>query len=342
MERKIGEIFEFGGEWYQCVEHKGCHSCAFTLSHGRKCGFNGYPHCAYRSDGKSAIFKKLEKVGEPHFIKDEIFEGGKVYVQNFKVYEDFEGHKPICNDYIIYDWKNRIISIEIKQTKEDMEEKKIDCGKLFSELPHFNVDRKVINKDGYAPCLYQDDDKTWIIDWCDDDGERIITVKGISLEDVIIEAHNFCVINNYIKGNTITKLENISYKESVRYIEEMVEQDKLKPFDLEAAKAGKPVCTRDGRKARIICFDAKCNLPIIALVTNTGGNESLLRYYSNGSFTNLGETGCDLMMLSEKKEGWVNIYALNTCYSSKEEAEANIDQDYEDEYVRTVKIEWEE
>lgn len=29
----------------------------------------------------------------------------------------------------------------------------------------------------------------------------------------------------------------------------------LKEFDIEAAKAGKPVCTRDGRKARIICFD---------------------------------------------------------------------------------------
>lgn len=29
----------------------------------------------------------------------------------------------------------------------------------------------------------------------------------------------------------------------------------LRPFDLEAAKAGKPVCTRDGRKVRIICFD---------------------------------------------------------------------------------------
>lgn len=40
----------------------------------------------------------------------------------------------------------------------------------------------------------------------------------------------------------------------------------LKPFDLEAAKQGKPVCTRDGRKARIICFDAKGNNPIVALI----------------------------------------------------------------------------
>ena len=48
------------------------------------------------------------------------------------------------------------------------------------------------------------------------------------------------------------------------------------------------------------------------------------------------------MMLPEKKEGWINVYTLNTCYSSKEEAEANIDQDYESEYIRTVKINWEE
>ena len=35
----------------------------------------------------------------------------------------------------------------------------------------------------------------------------------------------------------------------------------LKPFDLEAARAGSPVCTRDGRKARIVCFDKKGSEP---------------------------------------------------------------------------------
>ena len=49
---------------------------------------------------------------------------------------------------------------------------------------------------------------------------------------------------------------------------ETKENNKFKPFDLEQAKAGKPVCTRDGRKARIICFDTKTlgDYPIIALV----------------------------------------------------------------------------
>ena len=117
----------------------------------------------------------------------------------------------------------------------------------------------------------------------------------------------------------------------------------LKPFDLEAAKAGKPVCTRDGRSVRIICFNRESiGFPIIALIKN-GDTEGVYQFDNKGrSNIDDEERGYDLMMLPEKKEGWVNIYALNTCYSSKEEAEANIDKDYEHEYVRTVKINWEE
>lgn len=29
MERKIGEIFEYNGEWYQCVENENCRLCSF-------------------------------------------------------------------------------------------------------------------------------------------------------------------------------------------------------------------------------------------------------------------------------------------------------------------------
>lgn len=57
----------------------------------------------------------------------------------------------------------------------------------------------------------------------------------------------------------------------------------LKPFDFEAAKAGKPVCTRDGRKARIICFDTinKGNYPIIALLEDKGC-EAIFYYNKDG------------------------------------------------------------
>lgn len=52
---------------------------------------------------------------------------------------------------------------------------------------------------------------------------------------------------------------------------ETKENNKFKPFNLEQAKAGKPVCTRDRHKARIICFDAKLkNYSIVALVKEKG------------------------------------------------------------------------
>ena len=82
----------------------------------------------------------------------------------------------------------------------------------------------------------------------------------------------------------------------------------MKPFDLEAAKAGKPVCTRDGRKARIICFDKKGAYPIVALVNDYNEEEYIKNYDEFGKKFIGGETSDDLMMLSEKKEGWVNVY----------------------------------
>ena len=111
----------------------------------------------------------------------------------------------------------------------------------------------------------------------------------------------------------------------------------LKEFDLEAAKAGKPVYTRDGRKARVICFDAKCSLPIIALVINAEGSETLISYTSDGRFSNLDERCCDLMMLPEKKEGWINVKKDVSLFKSREEAERNCTKDY-----AIVKISWEE
>ena len=40
----------------------------------------------------------------------------------------------------------------------------------------------------------------------------------------------------------------------------------MRNFDLEAAKAGAPVCTTFGRKVRILCFDKKGETPVVAVV----------------------------------------------------------------------------
>lgn len=82
---------------------------------------------------------------------------------------------------------------------------------------------------------------------------------------------------------------------------ETKENNKYKPFDLEQAKAGKPVCTRDGRKARIICFDAKGDpCPIIALVEENG-IESAYHYDKNGQNA-YNKSKLDLMMLPKRNQ----------------------------------------
>ena len=120
----------------------------------------------------------------------------------------------------------------------------------------------------------------------------------------------------------------------------------LKEFDLEAAKHGKPVCTRDGRKARIICFDAENDKPIVALIYDCN-RETVFQYLKNGRYFVDEISDYDLMMLLEKKEGWINIYTsycgIETGISVYEtEKEALKDGKTEKDYITTIKIEWEE
>ena len=127
-----------------------------------------------------------------------------------------------------------------------------------------------------------------------------------------------------------------------------MEEKKFKPFDLEAAKAGKPVCTRDGRKVRIICFDYKGDAnayPILALIStsNLSGvpSEIIIKYTEDGRYAKYNdvENDEDLMMLSEKKEGWAKVRKDINLYDTKEEADRKMIGN--DEYV-TAKVCWEE
>lgn len=113
---------------------------------------------------------------------------------------------------------------------------------------------------------------------------------------------------------------------------EDMEENKLnlKPFDIQKAKEGKPVCTRDGRKARIICFDRIDAKPILALVPSTDGKgEDVFDYFVSGKrIANSLESDLDLMMLPEKKEGWINVKKDASLFKSREEAERNCTKDY--------------
>ena len=145
------------------------------------------------------------------------------------------------------------------------------------------------------------------------------------------------LVYNYVNGK-------ISDKELIKSIKEMSDEypynkNNLKPFSLEAAKSGKPVCTRDGRKARIICFDKKGDdmCPIYALVEGDNGEE--LYAYDKQGRNCYKKCNEDLMMLPEKKEVWVNVYK-ERCYESKEEAIRHIALGTH--YIDTIRVEWEE
>lgn len=120
----------------------------------------------------------------------------------------------------------------------------------------------------------------------------------------------------------------------------------MKPFDLEKAKAGAELRTRDGRPARIICWDRQSDgFPIVALVSN-GEREDIYKYPESGEKLGYKLDALDLFMAPEKKEGWVNVYKDLAKYitggdyihPTKEEAE----RQKSDTCIATVKIEWEE
>ena len=126
----------------------------------------------------------------------------------------------------------------------------------------------------------------------------------------------------------------------------------MKPFNLEQAKAGAPVCTRNGQPARIVCYDLKGrkNYPILALVKSPVGVETTVSYTLSGHQSLYSDTGIDLMVASVKREGWVNLDTCHsgatatdqcTLYQSEKKARSQI-LEGNGVYVATVKIEWEE
>lgn len=121
----------------------------------------------------------------------------------------------------------------------------------------------------------------------------------------------------------------------------------LKPFDLETVKAGKPVCTRDGRKARILCFDRFCCdeiSTIVACVLSKDGKDENVIIYSSDGFMVDKQHPCadDLMILPEKKEGWANIYRSQIYDTLEKAKEAYKRTNNDNNYLQTIRVEWEE
>lgn len=81
-----------------------------------------------------------------------------------------------------------------------------------------------------------------------------------------------------------------------------------------------------GRKARIIsCSLRNKNFPIAAIVEDE--EENVYQFEANGVCDEHDEN-LDLMMLPEKRSGWINVKKDAGLFKSREEAERNCTEDY--------------
>lgn len=329
MERKIGEIFEYNGEWYQSVKSQGkCYSCDLFVDDHCVSDFSLNGSCFYchRKDGENIMFRKLERVGEPYTLENKKF-------QKYRVF-----HTPYIYNKVDCSWQSfadpYYVSLEISSTKEDMEEKTIKIKK---------EDIKVGNK---VICL---------------SNSKPYVITEVNCRMKYNGEWNDCVI--------YTPLYDNPYKCFVRPIEDFAqnfvldsaEEEKhsnsestgknLKLFDLQKAKEGKPVCTRDGRKARIICFDFRDADEICCIIAAVDyGEAEKIHYYDlYGKYRGGDSSEYDLMILPEKKEGWINVYNSlgiitfsHNPFDTEEEALTSEIEFPNKNYIDTIKIEWEE
>ena len=132
----------------------------------------------------------------------------------------------------------------------------------------------------------------------------------------------------------------------------------MKPFNLEEylKNPSKKVVTRDGRPVkRVLCTDAMGSYPIVVLIENHDGtSDDAIKYTKDGRYFTKGTDNKDLFFVTEKHEGWVNIYkaavprntlgCMATRYvgSSIWPTEEAAKKAAVADPVATIKIEWEE
>lgn len=116
------------------------------------------------------------------------------------------------------------------------------------------------------------------------------------------------------------------------------------------------VVTRDGRSVRIVCTDMMgTSYPVVAVCKVDPTHESCYTYTDTGKRHKEGDTHIDLFFAPEKKVGWIAVYkdgddyhtGGTEIYSSEFEAVNHLFEDVSHlnkkfDFIKTVKIEWEE
>lgn len=105
------------------------------------------------------------------------------------------------------------------------------------------------------------------------------------------------------------------------------------------------VVTREGRPVRIICTDF--DNPDYPVVGEIKGHKWPISFTTNGEAIKGGPLDCDLFFAPEKHEGWMNLYKKGIGpviggLVRDSEAEAKKIAAGDEDYITTIKVEWEE
>ena len=125
----------------------------------------------------------------------------------------------------------------------------------------------------------------------------------------------------------------------------------MKQFNLQEflKNPTRPIVTRDGHAARIICTNRVDKThSILALLFEDEDNdrEEVYQYTSKGEYYPNASSPHDLFFAPIKKDGWINVYrenggyntfVCNRIFATKEEAQRE-----KRDIIATIKIEWEE
>lgn len=122
----------------------------------------------------------------------------------------------------------------------------------------------------------------------------------------------------------------------------------MKEFSIEAFKNGAQVVTRDGREVEILRTDVKSTVPgytIVGLIEYEA-DEVVARWSSKGEFTKGEISPMDLMLKTQKRKGWINVYrvdkppftaAAGLIFETQAAAKASAANS---SYLDTIEIEW--
>lgn len=122
----------------------------------------------------------------------------------------------------------------------------------------------------------------------------------------------------------------------------------MRPFSLDEylKNPSRKVITRDGRNVKILCTNYYLgNQCVIAEVVDIDRSFSFNQY--GVQIGTNGNSPLDLFFITEEHEGWINLYKCENstkCYTSNpydsEEKAIELGK-MSDNYLKTIKIEWE-